>query len=404
MTTRPRMVASSDVVRTLASHGSGRRPLHDWMLNFLIAGIALAVALGLGELAVRFLAPQQLILLKRPDVWQAADTLGWVHRPGISTTINSGERTVRLLTDRDGFRVGRASASNARKRILLLGDSFMEALQVEYEESFAGLLEARLSQRLKEPVAVRNTAVAGWNPNQYLMEAQRVLHRERFDLVLVFVYLGNDVVRQRVARYPPRAAREVHPLRLPRRLMYREFIDAVLYPINDFLEVRSHLFVFFKTRLEVLLMRLGLTAMYFPDGLLHEEAGSPRWAVTAQILSDVRDVARTHGARTLFVLTPDLYQVDGVEFHRALKGFRIDPAAVDLTQPNRLLTAAMNAHHLDVCDVLSDFRRAVRGGARLYGKVDTHLNPAGHELLERWLEPLVVAHLTASRRGTPQPR
>ena len=375
-------------------------PWRDSFLNLLIAGMALGVALGLAELVVRWLAPQQLVL-ERPDVWQAVDSLGWVHRPGLNTTINTGERTVRLITDRDGFRVGQAGRVAGKKRILLLGDSFVEAMQVEYEQSFAGLLEARLAQRFKYAVAVRNTGVAGWDPPQYLIQARRTLDRDRPDLVVVAVYLGNDVVLKRIEYYPPRAPTEVHPLRLPRRLSGRELIDALLYPVNDFLKVRSHLFIFFKTRLNVVLTRLGLTAEEFPVALLRKEAGSPRWSTTARILSDIRDLARAHGAPTLFVLIPAPYQVDTSEFHRALKGFRIDPGAVDLAQPNRLLTTAMSAHHLDVFDVLPDFRRAERAGTHLYGDVDLHLSPAGNDLLERLLEPVVVAHLAAPRRLAP---
>ena len=153
-------------------------PWRDSFFNLLIAGMALGVALGLAELVVRWLAPQQLVL-ERPDVWQAIDSLGWAHRPGLNTTINTGERTVRLMTDRDGFRVGQAGRVAGKKRILLLGDSFVEAMQVEYEQSFAGLLEARLAQRFKYAVAVRNTGVAGWDPPQYLIQARRTLDRDR---------------------------------------------------------------------------------------------------------------------------------------------------------------------------------------------------------------------------------
>src|SRR5205823_8738020 len=116
--------------------------------------------------------------------------------------------------------------------------------------------------------------------------------------------------------------------------------------------------------------------------------------------SDIRNVARVHGAPTLFVLIPATYQVDTAEFHRSLSGFRIAPSAVDLDQPNRLLAAAMHAHNLDVFDALPDFRRADRAGTRLHGAVDRHLSPAGHDLLEHLVEPLVVARLETARRPT----
>ena len=105
----------------------------------------------------------------------------------------------------------------------------------------------------------------------------------------------------------------------------------------------------------------------------------------------------------MFVLIPAPYQVDGAEFHRSLRGFRLDSTAVDLDQPDRLLTAAMRAHRVDVYDVLPDFRQAARTGSRLYGKVDRHPSPAGHDLLERVLEPLVIARLGAAARHAASP-
>ncbi len=368
--------------------------------NVALAGVSLLFALGLAEVLVRLVAPQQLIL-KRSDVWQAVDTLGWGHRANVNTTLNTGERTVRFVTDARGFRIGSTPRVAGGRHILLLGDSFMAAMQVDYEQSTAGLLEAGLVRRLDSPVTVRDAAVAGWDPPQYLMEARAALPRDQFALVLVVLYLGNDVVPARIERYPPRPPAEVHPLRFPRRLSMTELTDAVAYPINDFFEVRSHLFIFVKRHARALLMRLGLTAAYFPVELLRREATSPRWAVTANICQDIAEVARRHGAATLFVLVPTPFQVDSTEFWRSVRGLRIDPAAVDLDQPDRLLGRELHTRGLRVLDVLPEFRDAHRAGASLYGRVDPHFSPAGHELLERLLEPVVARHLAHPGRRAP---
>jgi hypothetical protein len=234
-----------------------------------------------------------------------------------------------------------------------------------------------------------------------LLQARRLLGREQYDLVLVSVFMGNDVVSRRVERYPPGPPVDLplQPLRLPRHLTYGEFVNAVLYPINDFLKARSHLFVLLKKLAATLRMRAGLSADYFPDDLLRREASSPRWMVTAQILRDIRDLARAHNTPTLFALVPASFQVDTAAFHRALLGYKLDPAAVDVNQPERLLSDAMRAYGLDAIDVLPEFRRAAREGARLYGTVDPHLSPEGHDVLERLLEPAVTARLSHAARS-----
>lgn len=354
--------------------------------------LSTAAAAALGELLVRFLAPQQL-LIKRPDIWMAVDTLGWVHRPDINTTINTGERTVRVVTDSNGFRVGGNARPPGQKRILLLGDSFMEAFQVEYEQSLAGLLEARLPAHIGTSVAVVNTGVGGWDPPQYWLQGRALLQRRAVDLVIVSLYLGNDVVARRNDRYPPRAPIEVHHLRFPRRLSWSELADAVLYPINDYLVVRSQLFVFLKTRLHTLLMRLHLTGVYFPEVLLRREATSPRWNVTADICRDIAALGQRNGVPTLFVLAPSSYQVDPAAFAQFLRGFGIDSGQVDLDQPDRLMREALEQRHLRVVDALPGLRAAQEAGPPLYGSIDNHLSPAGHDALERIIEPEVAALL-----------
>lgn len=381
--------------------GGPRYPVLSRRLRYIAGNLALVaasclVALLLGEVLVRFLAPQQLIV-KRPDVWRPLDTLGWAHRPQVDAALNTGERKVRFVTDARGFRVGLKAARLTSRRVLLLGDSFMEAMQVEYERSTAGLLEAGLTERLGTPVAISNAAVAGWDPPQYLLQARSTLGQERFDLVLVALYLGNDVVPRRVERYSPRPPAEVHPLRFPRRLSARELVDAVAYPLNDILEVRSQLYIFLKRRAEGQLMRLGLTAEYFPAELLRAEATSPRWQITADICRDIAEVARERGTPTLFLLLPTPFQVDSTAFWTFVRGFGIDPHAVDLDQPNQLLARELAARGLRAVDVLSTFRDAQRQGLRVYGRVDRHFTPEGHQLLERELEPIVAAYL--ERRG-----
>jgi hypothetical protein len=362
------------------------------LIKLLVLTASLLVAFGLSELMVRIIEPQQLIL-KRPDVWRTADSLGWTHRAGVNTTINTGERTVHLYTDRDGYRVGATGRVDAPVRILVLGDSFLEALQVEYEESVAGLLEDRLPRRLETPVAVRNAAVDGWDPRQYFIKARSALSEEDFDLALVFLYLGNDVISDSTYYLGPRRPKEVHPFRLPRSLAKREVTNAIFYPINDVLEVRSHLFILFKKRFDAVLMRLGLTAAYFPNGFQKSEVDSPAWNVTAHMSRDIASLGDAVGIPVLFVLLPVPIQIEPELFKRYASAFDIDPEQVDLEQPNRLMAAALEELGLDFIDALPLLREAHGRGEKVYGEVDRHLSVRGHQVVEGLVEEWVGDYL-----------
>lgn len=376
-----------------AAADSPARPASRWKLaivGLVLFAISCLLALVLGELAVRLVAPQQLIVI-RADLWQPADSIGHKLRPGVSTTVNTGERTVHVFTDRDGFRVGAAGRRDAPVRVLLIGDSFAEAIQVEHEQTFAHLIERGMADALGRDVVVRNAGVSDWSPNHYLIRARQLLARDSFDLVITTIFVGNDAINRAWDHFPPREPVAQHHFRVPRAFAWSEFVAAILAPVNDRLEKRSHLFVLLKNQFAGLRMRLGVTADYLPLEFRRSEATSPRWQVTAEVSRALADTARAHGTPTLFVLIPERIQVYEEDFRRYLAGFGIDSALVDLDQPSRNLAATFAAESLTVVDALAPFRAAVTTAPKLFGTVDQHLSPAGHELLARLVAPIAAA-------------
>lgn len=366
-------------------------------INTLLVLVSALTALALAEGFVRLVSPQQLIIM-RPDLWQPADSVGWLRRPNISVRINTGERTVSVLTDREGFRVGQTGRREAATQILLLGDSFMEALQVDHEQHVAHLLEGELERRLRRPVAIRNAGVSGWDPNHYYLRTRQLLERDTFALVVVAIFAGNDAVTQRVSAVPARQPMRQPRFRLPRALSRVEIVDALFAPVNDQLERHSQLFILLKNRLSVVRMRLGLTAQYMPPEFLRSESASSRWRVTAELSRDLSALAARHGTPTLFVLLPESFQVYQSVFKDFVRGFGIDSAALDLDQPNRRLMEEFKAVRLNVVDALPAFRSDAANGPRLFGSVDTHFAPAAHALLAKFLAPHAESLLVPPRR------
>ena len=371
-----------------------RRILRAIAINGALLGFSLLFAGAAAEVAVRVAAPQQLIQI-RPDLWQPADTIGWMHRPNVTTTMNTGEGEVHVYTDREGFRVGEAGRVEDGTRVLLIGDSFMEALQVEYEQSLAGLLQAQLPTTAAQPVAIRNAGIDGWGPSHYVLRAGQLLPRDDYRLLVVTVFIGNDIQPARLETIRRRTPVERHRLRLPRSLSKGEVVNAVLQPVNDALEVRSHAYLLVRNRMQTLRMRAGVSPLYMPQEFMRAEATSDRWETFGQIAADIDSIADAHGARTLFVLIPAPFQVDERQFEQYLTGFQIDPAAVDLEQPTRLVTEQLTSRGLRMIDALPAFRAAHAEGVQLYGAVDPHLTPAGHERLAGLVLPAATELLTA---------
>jgi lysophospholipase L1-like esterase len=340
------------------------------------------------EVSVRIFAPQQLIRLD--NIYTADEGLGRIPLSNLDMIVNTGERDVRYSTDDKGFRIGTSKDGKPSLRILALGDSFTVAMQVEYEQSFVGLLEASLSTKLAQTVYIDNAASANFDVNGYHIRMNRELERQQYDLVLVFIYMGNDITNSVVEAYPPVYPSPPQTLRMPKNLSRAELTQAILYPINNALETSSHLFILFKDRASAYLARFGLTARYFPEHLLRTNASDQRWEITGQILAAMRDEAKQRNLPIMFVLLPSTFQVDPAYLEWARQAFGITSEEIDIEQPSRLLTAIGQQQQLDMVDLQPAFRKAHDEGAVLFGTVDSHLSPAGHELVLRTIEPHII--------------
>jgi hypothetical protein len=359
------------------------------IFELFIVVFSIFVSLVVAEGLVRLLAPQSLILL-RPDIYIPTEQLAWRHAPDVDTRVNTGEREIRWRTDDQGMRIGGDLSNSGEMTLVALGDSYLEAMQVEYEDTMTALVEKRLSSRLGRSLRILNAGVGGWDPNQYRIQLEKSLKTRRIDGVVVFVFLGNDIISHHADNYPARQAIPRHALKLPSSLEWHELIAAVGYPINDFLEVRSHLFILVKTRLKYALMRMGLTAYYFPEMLLRSQASSNKWEVTADILEEIAVMGNHHDLKTLFVLLPSPSEANPEEGLETANAFGITSEMIDLDQARLLLGEQLRRRNLSTVDMTSALRAAIRERMPdVYGRVDNHLGIGGHQVVANTLEEVI---------------
>lgn len=352
-----------------------------YFYRFMLAIGSILTTLLMLEILVRLLMPQQLIDL-RPDVYVSLEGVGHRFRPSLNTIVNPGEGDSVLLTDSKGYRIGRQMDENAASKILAIGDSYLAAIEVDYEKSFCGILEANLSEQ--QSTRLVNTGVPGYNPNHYLIVAKNELGQDDYDMVIVFVFLGNDIEEEKIDSFPPRQGITRFRLRIPQNLTKSEIVDSLFRPINDTFESHSHLFVLFKKSTRVLLARLGLTGYEMPTTIQTSMAQSPAWEVTADIFEDIEQEAAKYDIPTLFVLLPASYQVDDHDREWYLEAFNLDPNSLDIDQPSQLLGAAMEAKGLTFIDVTEVMRKQNRS---LFGEVYNHFSPDGHQVVADFVLP-----------------
>jgi hypothetical protein len=356
----------------------------------------------LAEIFIRFIIPQQLIIL-RSDIWRPDSTFGYRHREHVNTILNTGEGPVHFVTDGNGYRINQ----NIQKDIIIqpdisilaIGDSFLEALQIENEFTIPEVVRKNLEDRYTITVQSDNTGVMGWNPNHYYLEAKRALARKKYQLGIVFLFVQNDIIRDEHESFPAREAAVRHDFRIPKSFNWYEIIDATLYPVNDFLETKSHLFILARNALRIQLAKIGLTARYFPTIFMKDQQDLFRWSNTARLCKKIKDEFDKYDTPVFFVLLPAVYQVNDEIFYEYIESFGIDTESVNLLRPNGLLRKEFEMEGLTLVDPLAFMKNRAKNKLKMYNSVDGHFNEQGHQVVSEYIFPVVESYLMDETRG-----
>lgn len=165
----------------------------------LMAVASVAVAAGVGEAVLRRLAPD------RPSFYVRDAAALYRLRPGTRARYHypwmpPGEEVLVSVNSR-GFRGAELPARKKGSRVVVYGDSFIEARSTRLEDTFPARLEAALRDGRAGPVEVVNAGVSGYGPDQVLSRLDADLADLQPDLVVLALYAGNDggdVVRDQI--------------------------------------------------------------------------------------------------------------------------------------------------------------------------------------------------------------
>ncbi len=293
---------------------------------------------------------------------------GRPHAPNYQDRLNS-----RGFNDRERS----IAKAQGTYRVLAIGDSFVFAT-VPREYSFASLLERYLNEASQAAIEVINLGIPGTAPPQYAEMLRREGLAYSPDLVLCFVFVGNDFIES--AR-PPARRRSfvVDLLRYLTRVLpaYRgRVIHGPAIYDDELPNFDRHTY-------------LGLEkarAAIFDPHLPHFH---DLLAQTEEPLGRLQRLAAGAGAPLMVVLVPDELQVDA-QLRREVLALppAQDDADFDWDRPNRELAERMTALGVPVLDLTAAFRAAA-GQQRLYRLNDSHWNLAGNalaaQLLADWL-------------------
>lgn len=344
------------------------------------------------ELGVRWFSPQPP-LIYRPD-----SVLGWTHIPNHNLTYPGHSGSISIHFNSKGLRDVEHPYKKRSDvyRILVLGDSYTEGVDVELTDTFSKRLEILLNARGLF-CEVINAGVGGYGTDQELIFLTREGWKYDPDLVIVAFTIDNDVHDNVAKGYCKENSTGLVCAQKTDGMRRRMLIRFKAFAQRHF---QSYFFVREKTSrlyaLRSILSKLEITEFHNTDDMtgglpvqFHTLLRQPSkatirgWQLTTAILRRMNSEAQQHGASFLMVTIPSRLQVEEDILQHALEAARLDISDLDLGQPNRILLEFGTAHNVPVIDLLPVFRAATMEGIRLSGgpaTEDGHWNKAGHAL------------------------
>ena len=350
----------------------------------IVPAFGVALVMLLAEVYIRVMAPQPLQHI------QLDDQLYFVNRPSARFRYaKEREYAVDVAYNAWGFRgpIPDASPAPGTTRILLVGDSQTEGLQVRYDETYGAVLERNLeSLPAHRRFEVVNLAVSAYGTHQEVLTLRRYGARVRPCWVVLGFYPGNDLADN--VRLPL-VVEDADGVRLAQHRF--SFARRFWLGTKIWLASISHLYTLSTAQLRALrsqpvLTRLGVLEPPAPD----MGTWSRPLRITEQLLLLARDEAQSLGARLIVLIIPERSQVMRAESSPPTHLDDIEHHFVSWLAREDILYA----------EALTSLRLAQQRGENPFFPRDGHLNTTGHRVVGEMLAHRLALLIAEERAGT----
>jgi hypothetical protein len=368
-----------------------------WRARVALILVGLLVPLILAELGLRIAGAALPGDYQTVSFAEAHPEFGRRNKPGAGWKKTS-EYTAWIEVNSKGLRGAEIDYAKptGETRVLVTGDSFTFAEQVNQDETFTQRLEDRLNAENGAGgphFRVLNAGSNGWATANEAVYLTKEGVRFRPDVVIVALYLGNDVSDnyRRVATVQNAveadlALRGADSFDGPRRLLRR-----------------SELYTVFESGV------LAKLPWWQDDGgSSASDRRAPRtqaeadeaWEITGKLLDRMRDVSESQGARFMVMVVPaatTVAQRGGTAVRETDDGDEEGDEADDdikpgFEDPHGRLASLLADLNIQSLDMLQPLRRADnRVKERLYFRQNAHWTAAGHAVAADELYELLSA-------------
>lgn len=310
-------------------------------------------------------------------------------RPGAETRFKTAGYETDIAINRAGVRDDELGPKRPdERRIAVLGDSIVLAVQVPLRETFCKRLEERLNQTATSGgirYRVINAGVQGYGPVEDYLFFKHVVMPLEPDLVLIGLYVGNDAIEaaqnagrlaadgERVAASTARETAYAWARRIVRRSMVLQILRLRVITLLDHFGRAPEIAPPLRTNLPT-------PPPEVVDGL----------AVTRDCVSRIADLAATRGAQTAVLLLPARFQIDDEDFGYLQEQVRAAGDTLLRDKSSERFAEALRGLRVPIMDARPPLRAAAQGG-RVYFADTAHLTARGHQALADAIAPFLAA-------------
>jgi hypothetical protein len=238
-------VGTALIVSAFLTHWPGGGNFGGWQSVLLLLGVALCLvaqliprvapqllltvasvttALVLAEVGLRVFYQGHLTGNLRPHPRYLFELIPGSKRYKRRAPVDGGQSNL-VQINSSGYRGQELRSSRTGPRVVVYGDSYIEAEFSDLESTFVWRLQQRLSAGLGRPVEVINAGVYAYGPDQIGLRMEDELPRLKPGLVIVALYAGNDfgdLLRNQLYTMDPDGSLRLHRVSISDSLA-REF-------------------------------------------------------------------------------------------------------------------------------------------------------------------------------------
>ncbi len=309
--------------------------------------------------------------------------------PNRSDTARWGETSYPMYTNSLGFRDSaprQVANKSAKKRIVMIGDSFTEGLGLPYSQTFVGLLAKTMEPQNTE---IFNAAVVSYSPKLYYLKIKFLLEEQRFsfDRLIVFIDISDiqNEISYRAFTPMPFSTWDVISYHIKRFLKQHSFF---YFSLNKLFQSQEELLIagatqdgifpcFSETDKQLLLDKafIDSCARWTIDQNLFKKYGQTGLSLAIANMQKLADLCKQHRIHLTIAVYPWPEQI----FYRDLDSIQVK-AWQQFAYVNGITLINLFPAFID--------NRAARDVYPLYFlQPDVHWNAAGHRLIAQKVLP-----------------